>query len=184
MQVDEQHRIATGDPARNESYPQFGAPAIAVANARVVHVTDGLPEGNPGSFPSGVTVATADGNSVILDLGNSRYALYAHLQPGSIRVREGQRVTRGQTLGLVGNSGNSDAPHLHFHVMDGPSPLASNGLPYMIDAFDVLGQAISGDDLESASKTPQKPIEISPVTGSLRRNRELPADLAVVAFPP
>jgi hypothetical protein len=39
-------------------------------------------------------------------------------------------------LGLLGNSGNTDAPHLHFHVMDGPAPLASNGLPYEFASFE------------------------------------------------
>jgi hypothetical protein len=183
IQLDPQDRLATGDPSRNESYPQFGAEVLAVANARVAHVTDGLPQPRPGSFPADVTLTTADGNSVVLDLGGGRFALYAHLQPGSIRVKEGERVERGQVLGLVGNSGNSDAPHLHFHVMDGPSPLASNGLPYVIDSFDLVGQAVSGADLDSLLKTPQRPVEVSPETGPPHRREELPADLAVVRFP-
>jgi hypothetical protein len=182
MQLDAQQRMATGDPARLESYPQYGAEALAVAAARVAHVTDGLPEQPPGSFPSAVTIASADGNSVILDLGGGRFALYAHLQPGSIRVREGQRVTRGQVLGLVGSSGNSDAPHLHFHVMDGPSALASNGLPYVIDRIDVVGHAVSADDLETELKTAEQPVEVVAEPAPARHTNQLPADLAVVDF--
>jgi murein DD-endopeptidase MepM/ murein hydrolase activator NlpD len=45
----------------------------------------------------------------------------------------------------LGNSGNSDAPHLHFHVMDSPLPLASNGLPFLIDSFDLAGTVAPGD---------------------------------------
>jgi len=183
IRIDSEHRLASGDPARNESYPQFGAEALAVANATVVHVTDDIPQQAPGSFPSGVTIATADGNSVVLDLGGGHFALYAHFQPASIRVHEGQHVKRGQVLGLVGNSGNSDAPHLHFHVMDGPSPLASNGQPYVIDAFELQGQAVSADDLESQLKKAQEPIEIVPESGPAQRTKELPADLTVVRFP-
>ena len=52
-------------------------------------------------------------------------------------------MRRGQPLGLVGNTGNSSAPHLHFHVVDGPSPLASNGRPYVIDSFSVVSRGVS-----------------------------------------
>jgi murein DD-endopeptidase MepM/ murein hydrolase activator NlpD len=51
-------------------------------------------------------------------------------------VKAGERVTRGQVIGLVGNSGNSTAPHLHFHVSDGGS-FVSDGVPYEIDSFEV-----------------------------------------------
>jgi hypothetical protein len=180
IQVDAEDRLAIGDPKRNESYPQFGAEVLAVANARVVHVTDGLPEGIPGAMPSDTTVDNADGNSVVLDLGGGYYALYAHLQPGSIRVHEGGRVRRGQVLALLGNTGNSDAPHLHFHVMDGPSPLASNGLPYVFDSFALVGEAVSDDALETQLKNADEPVEIRGAAS--RRSRELPANLAVIDF--
>lgn len=176
-------RLASGDPKRNASYPQFGVEAIAAADAKVVHVQDGLPEGTPGSFAPGVTAMNADGNAVILDLGGGRFALYAHLQPGSIRVHEGDTVKRGDVLGLVGNTGNSDAPHLHFHVMDGPSPLASNGVPYGIDAFTVGGRALSASDLDDELKRADQPVKIDRLPASARRAGELPADLAIVAFP-
>jgi hypothetical protein len=184
IQLDEKNRLATGDPKQNGSYPQFGAEALAVADAKVAHVRDGFPEGTPGAFPAGTTLDSADGNSVILDLGGGRFALYAHLQPGSIRVEVGDAVKRGQVLGLVGNTGNSDAPHLHFHVMDGASPLASNGLPYAIDAFEVMGRAVSSSDLDDELKKANEPVEIEPLTTPSKRANELPANLAVIRFPP
>ncbi len=101
----------------------------------VVSVTDNALEQTPGKYPEAISLDAADGNSIILDLGQHRYALYAHLQPGSLRVRKGDHVKTGQVLALVGNSGNSVAPHLHFQVTDAPSSLASNGLPYEIDIF-------------------------------------------------
>jgi Peptidase family M23 len=183
IQLADDDKIATGDPKRNQSYPQFGKQALAVADATVARVQDGLPEGTPGSYPPGVSAMTADGNSVVLDLGNGRYALYAHFQPGSIRVRAGDRVEHGQVLGLIGNSGNSDAPHLHFHVMDGPSPLASNGVPYVINAFEVTGRAVSTSDLDDELKKADQPITVEPLGGAAQRSNELPADLAIVRFP-
>ncbi len=80
---------------------------------------------------------TMAGNFVELDVGSGHYCLYAHLQPGSLKVKAGDHVKRGQVLGLLGNSGNSTEPHLHFHVTDGPSPLGSEGVPYVIDAFEL-----------------------------------------------
>ena len=82
----------------------------------------------------------AAGNHVVVDIGEGRFAFYAHMQPGSVRVKVGDKVKTGQVLGLLGNSGNTDSPHLHFHVMDGPSPLVSNGLPFVFNSFTGQGR--------------------------------------------
>jgi hypothetical protein len=182
MQLDAQGRMASGDPARNESYPQYGAEVFAVAAGTVVHVVDGMPDGTPGSFPAAVTLQTADGNSVIMDLGDGVFALYAHLQPGSIRVRRGDRVDRGQVLGLLGNSGNSDAPHLHFHLMDAPSALGANGVPYVLDIFAVSGEAVSEDSLETELRQANHPVPLRPLPDPAQRTEQLPANLTVVDF--
>ena len=68
------------------------------------------------------------GNFVMIE-SDCGVALYAHLRIGSVRVRAGDRVEVGDPLGLVGNSGNSTMPHLHFHIMDGADPLAARGIP-------------------------------------------------------
>jgi hypothetical protein len=77
-----------------------------------------------------VTVDSAAGNYLTLDLGSGRFALYAHLQPGSLKVKLGDHVNAGQALARLGNSGNSDAPHLRFQSTDGNSPMGSEGIPY------------------------------------------------------
>ncbi|MGH7448112.1 MAG: M23 family metallopeptidase, partial [Longimicrobiales bacterium] len=86
---------------------------------------------------------TVSGNSVVIDLGG-RYAFYAHLIPGSLRVSVGDRVRRGQVIGRVGNSGNSTEPHLHFHVVDalapGTSTLGAEGIPYALARFELVGR--------------------------------------------
>ena len=128
-----------GDPAKNVNWSAYGKEALAVANATVVDVNDGIPENDPTSNNKAVpiTLETAPGNYIILDLGSGRFAFYAHLQPKGIRVKVGDKVRRGQVLALLGNSGNSDAPHLHFHVTDGNSPLGAEGLPYVIESFEM-----------------------------------------------
>jgi murein DD-endopeptidase MepM/ murein hydrolase activator NlpD len=63
------------------------------------------------------------GNYVLIDHGNREYSLYAHLQPGSVRVRAGDPVAAGAFLGRLGSSGNSTEPHLHFQgVQWAPGP--------------------------------------------------------------
>lgn len=130
-----------GDREDNSTYHIWGDEALAVADGTVVDLHDGVPENVPGESSRAVeiTLETVAGNYVTLDLGGGYFAFYAHLQPGSLRASLGDRVRRGQVLGLVGNSGNSTEPHLHFHVSDGPKPLGAEGLPYVIDHFTVTG---------------------------------------------
>src|SRR4029077_7648188 len=124
------------------NYTGYGADVLAVANARVVSVLNNLDDQVPGRLPepSTITIETVDGNHVVLDLGGGRYAFYAHLQKNSIKVRPGEQVKKGAVLGKLGNTGNPSAPHLHFHIMNRPSRLAADGIPYLIDAFDFSGQ--------------------------------------------
>jgi hypothetical protein len=145
VKVGDDFRTWKGDQLKNESYYAYGNDALAVADGIVVEVKDGIPQNVPGANSRAVpiTLETVGGNHVVLDIGGGRYAFYAHLQPGSLRVRLGDHVRRGQVLGLVGNSGNSTEPHLHFHLADGVSPLGSEGVPYRYDAFDIVGRCRS-----------------------------------------
>ena len=124
----------SGDPKDNKNYRCYGADILAVADATVAATKDGIPENVPGLTSRAVPITreTVGGNYVILDLGGGKFAFYAHIQPGTLRVKTGDRVKRGQVLGLVGNSGNSTEPHLHFHISDSPFPLDAEGLPYAI----------------------------------------------------
>jgi hypothetical protein len=179
-QLDADDRIYSGEK-EVDSYNIYGQEAIAVADATVVTVVDGVPEQEPGEFPQGISPAEADGNSVILDIGGGNYALYGHFQPGSVRVEEGDRVRRGDVLGLVGSSGNSLAPHLHFHVMDGPLSLASNGLPYVVDSYTVTGRS-AGTDAFNEAEQEGTVLEVTPVDPAERITQAMPLDQYVVSF--
>lgn len=135
VQLNDENMLYAGDMHAVTDYAYFGDAIYAVADGTVVATEDGLPEQVPGKLPDDATLATAGGNHVVVDIGGGRYAFYAHMQPGSLRVKAGDTVRTGQVLGRLGNSGNTDTPHLHFHVMDGPSPLLANGLPYVFTAF-------------------------------------------------
>ena len=161
-----------GDRLDNRNYRCYGAEALAVADGVVVAVKDQIPENIPGATSRAVpiTLDTVGGNHVILDIGAGRFAFYAHLQPGKIPVKIGDKVKRGQVVGSVGNSGNSTEPHLHFHISDGNSPLGSEGLPYMFAAFEVQGKGWTWKP-----STPPAPVE--------KRANEMPMLDEVVRFP-
>ena len=135
-------RLFHGDKAANANWYGFGADVLAVADATVSAAHDGIPENEPSDKRAvPITLETVGGNYLILDLGGGRYAFYAHLQPGSQRVHVGDKVRRGQVLALLGNTGNSDAPHLHFHVSDANNPLGAEGLPYVFASYVSAGKA-------------------------------------------
>lgn len=139
VQVNPAGATFIGNQLDNKSYRAYGVEILAVADGIVSAVKDGIPENIPGMNSRAVPInlETIGGNHIVQDIGSGRYAFYAHLQPGSLRVKAGQRVKKGQVIGLLGNSGNSTEPHLHFHIMDGTSPLGSEGLPYVIDAWEL-----------------------------------------------
>ena len=132
-------RMFSGDAADNKNYASYGSEILAVADGIVASTKDGIPENIPGltSRAVPITLETIGGNNVILDLGGGHFAFYAHMQPGSLRVKKGAHVRRGEVLGLVGNSGNATGPHLHFHISNSNSALESEGLPYVFDSFEV-----------------------------------------------
>jgi hypothetical protein len=133
-------KAAFGDAARARDYYGFGKEIYAVGNGTISDASDGLPDFETIYSATGITIATAAGNYVVLDLGNGKYACYAHMVNGSVRVKKGDTVKEGQVIGLVGNSGNSDIPHLHFQVVtDKPSFLGAEGYPHVYRSFDVTG---------------------------------------------
>ena len=127
----------------------WGQPVHAVSDGVIVQAVDGVAErqrlhpvreswvavtttvrfARRGLDPAGLA-----GNHVIMETAGT-YALYAHLAPGSVAVARGQQVRAGEVLGRVGHTGNSTAPHLHFHLMDSADPLRARGIPCAFAAY-------------------------------------------------
>ncbi|GAA2503117.1 M23 family metallopeptidase [Streptomyces longisporus] len=129
---------------RSADFPAFGAELLAVGDATVVRADDRQRDHlSRTSWPAVLYFFVVEGivrslggarrvigNHVVLDLGDGTYALYAHLQRGSLAVRPGDRVRTGQLLGRCGNSGNSTEPHVHFQLMDSADPDIAHGTPF------------------------------------------------------
>jgi hypothetical protein len=99
------------------NYHAYGKRLLGPGDGTVTAVIDSRPDAPVGDSD----LDHPEGNIVVVDIGGGRYVLYAHLKQGSARVRVGDRVVSGQDIGLVGDSGNSDEPHLHIQVQSSPS---------------------------------------------------------------
>jgi murein DD-endopeptidase MepM/ murein hydrolase activator NlpD len=168
--------LFTGDGSKNTDWPTYGARLYAVANGTVVSAIDNLPDIPPfENNPDLRTPRDFAGNSVQLRIGPGRYACYAHLKPGSLRVRRGQRVRVGQVIGLVGNSGNTTASHLHFGIQRRPDCLSKNE-PFEIDRFTLEG------NVDPATAAPPRVTVIGP-RRRLRRSHPLITSVATFLPP-
>ncbi|MBJ8345449.1 M23 family metallopeptidase [Antrihabitans sp. YC2-6] len=187
--TNEQGQFYTGDKTKNESYVDYGSAVYAVADGTVVSTLDNVAANAPGVLPAAdpvlaakLTVENVDGNHVILDIGDGDYAMYAHFIEGTVLVEPGDKVKKGDKIAELGNTGNANASHLHFQLMDGPSLLGANGLPYVIDDFDYAGQVdpkeiLAADNYLTGSFLQGRMSDPEP------RKDELPANLAIIDFP-
>lgn len=131
---DSRHDGAT----KNENWWGWGEPVLAVADGEITEVVDQFPDNQPKVLPP-VTLDNIGGNHIILKIAPDRFVTYAHLQRGSIKVRPGAHVRRGDVLALLGNSGNTTGAHLHLQVTDRNSVLESQGVPFVFEGFTYLG---------------------------------------------
>lgn len=157
-----------GAGAELRDYRCYRLPVLAAADGTVVKVVADVPDN-----PVGERNAREPwGNVVLLHHGPGLYSLVAHLAPGSVEVREGQRVRQGGRLGLCGNSGRSFVPHLHFHLQGTPRL----GAP---TRELLLADAVTGD-----ADAPVLHRSLLPAEGQALRGLERREEVAALAaFP-
>lgn len=132
-----------------------------MADGIVTQTKDGIPQNIPNQAPIvPITLETVGGNHVIMEIAPDVFAFYAHMQPGSVRVKVGDKVRRGQVLGLLGNTGNSTEPHLHFHLSNASSELASEGLPYAFVSYELEGKGDTWKPSDSHNAPVKQEMEI------------------------
>ncbi|QWP75446.1 M23 family metallopeptidase [Lysobacter sp. K5869] len=176
VRVDADGRTARGDADLAKNALGYGEPVLAVADGVIAAARDGIGESERVSQRQRHDFDRAPGNYLALALGDGRYALYEHLRPGSLKVRQGERVRRGQPLAELGFTGDSTGPHLHFHVADAPVPLAGEGVAFGFEAFDVLGHYPGAQGLG------ERPWQARAAELAGERRDELPESNAVIEF--
>lgn len=182
MRLDHQGRLVNGDPTDPRSYTGYGADILAVAGGTVMSTLNTLDDQVPGRLPdpSTITLENILGNHVVVRHRDGRYATYAHMQKDSVTVEVGRRVRPGQKLGRLGNTGNTSAPYLHFHIVDGRSVLGSSGLPFAFDRFRLQGQV---DPQRFATATTLEGTWNEGLLPSPSpRDAQIPLDLNIVDF--
>jgi hypothetical protein len=96
---------------------QRGVPVVAVGDGKVLRQRDGVPDRLVTSEADRAAIGNQEcGNGLILDLGGGLEAQYCHLRQGSLAVKPGQSVKRGDKLGEVGASGLAQFPHIHLTI--------------------------------------------------------------------
>ena len=154
VKLDQNMDCIPAEGTENEKFCYYGEEVIAIADGIVVDLFDALSE-NPTAgellpeeemgeilIKHGYKPLAA-GNFVVIEHAGNESSFYAHLIPNSIKVKIGDNVKQGQVLGLLGNSGSSTAPHLHFQLMQGKDILTARGLPcYFSNIYDIERQKI------------------------------------------
>jgi hypothetical protein len=177
IKVDAQGKAFRTDGKASEDWLCYGVELLAVAPGTVVESVRDMPDVPPGAAPANLTIAEFTGNHVTLDLGNGRYAVYAHMAPHSVAVHVGDQVKTGDKLGLLGNSGNTTGPHLHFQISDRPSTLDTTALPFVFESM-VLENRTSADmddmDIFSIKGTPlpMNPTVAKPLARTMPLSRD------------
>ncbi len=169
--------LDTPQASLNPEWFGYDADVLAVADGLVRDARDGQPDNQPLAThpePTDLTPRGLYGNFVILEIAPGIFAHYAHLRPGSVRVRAGDHLHRGDVIAHLGDSGNSAVPHLHFHISNKPSFADSEGLPYRISRFTLEGKAGKEIVLAPTSTWTPHPTE---------ERDALPLDSDVILFP-
>lgn len=110
----QQGKTYKNDGKNNEDFYAFGKQLISPSDGEVVLVVDGVKDNKPGTS----NPIYIPGNTIIIKTKNNEFLFFAHFKQHSIVVKQGQKIKKGDLLGLCGNSGNSTEPHLHFHIQN------------------------------------------------------------------
>jgi len=180
--LDDQNRTWVGDPHDVASYLSYGKPTLAAADGVVVVASDGRPDQKPPEPPPIPPIADTVGNHVIIEVKPGTYLLYAHMQPGSIRVKVGDRVKIGDHIGLIGTTGNSTTPHLHFQLLTKPTFFPSDSQPYVFDKFELVGHETERIWDDNLGLEPTGTIPVRPAANPGPRVNAMPLDRDVVRF--
>jgi len=176
IKMDNNGKYSNGSENIVKNWFGYSVDVLAVADGVVSSIRDDFSESLTLSKHPKYTADMATGNYVSIKIGNHQFAFYEHLKPKSIKVKIGQKVKKGEVIASLGFTGQTTGPHLHFHVADNDSPLGAEGMPFVFEAFEILG---SYNDLANFGKSLWTPLNDSK---QLIHNQERPPPNFVIKF--
>jgi murein DD-endopeptidase len=178
IRIDSVGKVAEGDENVTRNWHGYAADVLAVHDGIIASVRNDSKESPTLSGHPPVLAENATGNYISLKIGEKQYVFYEHLKPGSIKVKPGQKVTKGRVIASLGFTGQSTGPHLHLHVADKDSPLGAEGIPFEFEHYRLLGDYT---DFNNFGKTPWMPAK-KRKANDIRNER--PASNSVIEFIP
>ena len=176
VKLDQAGQLGVGDQNTITNWYSYGVAVLAVGDGIVASTRTDFVESPTLSAHPKYGPEQATGNYVSIRLGPDQYAFYEHLQPGSIQLKPGQAVRKGDVIGRIGFTGQSTGPHLHFHVATADSPLGAEGVPFVFEQFTLIGSYVN---FESFGKGPWQSAGLSlPPT----RQQDYPASNTIIRF--
>ena len=140
--VNEAGDLFRGTGATPEEWYGFGAPIYAPAAGTVVEATNTFADHGPNKLDVSQIEKNPKiigGNYVLIDHGQGEWSALYHMKQGSVTVKPGDRVSRGQHIGAMGMSGDAFTVHLHYQLQAGPG-FDVEGLPSLFSGYRrVLG---------------------------------------------
>lgn len=140
IRLDSAGRYADGNEDEIRNWFGYGNDVLAVADGTIIGARLDFSESETLKDHPKYTADQATGNYIAMEIAPSVIVFYEHLKPGSIKVKKGQRMSRGEVIASVGFTGQSTGPHLHLHVANNSDPLLSEGLAFVFDDFELVGR--------------------------------------------
>jgi murein DD-endopeptidase len=175
IKLDNAGHFATGDGNNVNDWFGYATEVLAVRDGTIMSVRDDVSESSTLSGHVSPAPENATGNYISIKVAKDRFVFYEHLKPGSIKVKPGQRVKKGQVLAAIGFTGQSTGPHLHLHVADINSPLGAEGVPFEFEHYNLIGSYIDFSSFGKALWVPE-------VKNQKTINNERPAPNSVIEF--
>jgi len=142
--TDEDGNLHSGHGSKNEDYFTFGKPVYAPADGKIIEAVQNVKDnfiGKSAEYSLEDFIKNPKllaGNYVVIDHGTGEYSVLAHFKQYSLKVQVGEKIRQGQIIGLAGNSGASEIPHIHYQLQSGGNMLSSEGLPCIFKEYDII----------------------------------------------
>ncbi|MBB6108509.1 Peptidase family M23 [Mucilaginibacter lappiensis] len=175
IKLDNNGRYAANNEDSIRNWHGYGNDVLAVCDGVIASVKNDFPESETISSYKSPSPENATGNYISIKIGTNQFVFYEHLKPGSIKVKPGQKVKKGEVIASLGFTGQTTGPHLHLHIATENSPLGAEGLPFEFEHFKLLG---SYPDLNTFGKKLWIPVK----SAQASITQERPGPNSVIAF--